>query len=469
MVDDTGTSYYSHINGVDCMGRSVRAESDVFVCDESPPLIAKLARPTLRQASRSFVSLLGSALADWRDVFTELESTMASYEVCVSVLPVRCPLWIPAGLELSIEVALPTGGNISHLVVVVRATNGAGLFAEATSPAVRVRAEPNPTLKRVTADEFGVGEGYTGSMGCRLNSSGVEVTWAGVDMAVLDSDLGLRQHSLTLSVLDSEQGLQLLPKRKLEAVDGGSVIVALPGTLVDGTALELRLTVSTLLSDSYLGLACLLDRSPPTRGQLSFSSGEMLHETVFLHRPRHPPRVCVAGFEDLHSGVVEIAISIATFPAGVHLYSTRIPTAGCVNLTMSLAHGAMLQATAFATNGAGLVGARAEVYLLVDGTPPQPSAVSALGRVLAHSLSACCLPLAWAPWLDVESPVHAYSLCFLSRNQSADPACFDVGHSTSVLVSGGCFCPLPADGRAWTRLALAPPVFNEVPSHETSC
>ena len=126
-----GTRYYSTVAATGCGGVTARSRSETgVVCDESPPVVLGL--PTIRSVGdTAALPLPGRAVVKWAGVFSDDESGVRSYEVCVAPAGGSCRQWQSAGSNSEAEVSVDVSGGFAsgqQVVAVVRATNRAGRY-----------------------------------------------------------------------------------------------------------------------------------------------------------------------------------------------------------------------------------------------------------------------------------------------------------------------------------------------------
>ena len=368
-----GTRYYSTVAATGCGGVTARSRSETgVVCDESPPVVLGL--PTIRSVGdTAALPLPGRAVVKWAGVFSDDESGVRSYEVCVAPAGGSCRQWQSAGSNSEAEVSVDVSGGFAsgqQVVAVVRATNRAGHASEVSSNVISLDGEP-PELLSMGVEGL-LDDTATALDQCLLSGDGaVRVTWrkgAAVDttlshFTVQAFDATTYLPATAEVVVDGHTGEGLCPGVCTQNVfngqpepcyadpacldennagyngglgcnaggkgqlcrfcgftnQAGEVYPACPTTdaaFVDVFAAEgtrLRFVVGAVDSAGLRAersLVCLVDRSPPAAGYVTVPSGFTLGADTYAHDVAAPLKMCFNGFIDMHAGVKTIEYEV---------------------------------------------------------------------------------------------------------------------------------------------------------------
>ena len=448
--------YSSRLTATSCSGIAVSGSSNGFVCDESAPVL--IGTPSLSPLNDDALSPRsaqpGLLLATWNSVFSDHESGLERFEYCL----VRGDVagcdgnWMSAGSNFSATLLLPPSvTNVApSFSVQIRATNGAGLAALATSEALSVDRW-SPKVTRVSIDGYVRGEGQP----CALNrTDNLLVSWESAD-----EGSGLREHAVTATAIwDSH----LQNTTGTVAVAGANsrevVIHNLTTTSFVQYLTTLRIHVVATDRSSQTGsdfIDCKVVTQRPTVGVLWVHGAVKLSDGVFgIDVAAYPVRqVCWSGIEgDVEK--VRFWISLASDP---NVLSTDASTAlevsvnsKCLFDTSQLVDGVAYVLRLAAISTVGLLGPPAELMLVTDDQGPLAS-----GSVKVHTgaqsnsvqVSNCCLKVSFDPFEEPETRVSRYLVCPSRSNGTS--ACLDIGQSTRALIQApledDCACSPPED------------------------
>ena len=476
---EPGVRYFSTVTTTGCGGHTSTPAADAgVVCDTTPPGFKLNTPPTVRSeltaASSSHAAREHALHVEWSDAVADPESSIARADVCISGVPVLCTpeRWRDAGLNRSMLLPLPAYmDEHEQVVALVRVRNRAGgVLRMETAPITLHDAAP-PILSFVVEALTGgvLGE----SDPCAINRThSVLLRW---DVADLER--------FTKFVVRSFNETDALTGKWI--ADAGSNTFLLPKV---GTAGMYRFRITGVhLSglESSFDTICALDDTLPILGEIrvvgavtlgprmqavrqpnfgvqpeafsepevaSSQEGQVARGTLALH-------ACWDALNSGPSAIREYWFSLCQYGencsnAGDH--SLVEPGSGwemgsgnetCVRFASALLAG-VHTLRVVAVSGAHMRSDPAVLQLLVDGTPPEPTAptVHTGAPSEQHQASDCCVRLTWPPWPDNETWTARYSLCFFCSNGSsfASQSCVDVGNVTAVeIASSDCPCNAP--------------------------
>lgn len=462
---ERGVVYTAQVSATGCSSVTSHAVSSAaVVCDDTPP---ELNAPTPSIVDATFgypvVVVPGSAVVTWAGVFSDPESGLDRFEVCLSGEPVRCSAWLPAQLAVSIVVALPRELNSSlSIVAVVRAWNRAGLSAEALTEGATVLSAA-PQLNRIFVDGFGDDIG-DGAAPCVLNrTESIPVRWDLDEADTLSSlELLVRRGGEEVPLLRS-QGLSgnstVLPSLSADCLEAHQATPQAAGGCSD---LVFNLTATDLTGQSVsLAVHCLVQRLPPAVSKAWLEGVALLSDDLYAADPDQAADHQLCWALDDHTataGGFNVSLSSRGVPVGVDVVTSGEER--CVNVSLALEPNEELTFSVFATGDFDMHGPAANVALIADESAPVPggSLLQAYTGASSdtHQRNSCCVQLHWSHWLEQESAVIGYSLCF---NGSA--ACVDVGNVSRAVVARDTTCTC-AVGLAFVG---AEPFLYDFPLH----
>ena len=373
--------------------------------------------------------------ASWADVFSDGESGIATFEVCLAVLPDACTTWRPVGAAFSYthELAASFTSPTQQLVAYTRSYDGAGHTSVSFSDPLLLDAAP-PVLSRLSVLSFEAKP--VSPQPCILTSTvAVLVQWDG-------SDEGAGLSSFHVSVARRPAtggGISFTQELLSTQRDAVSREAALSVSAEDGTTLQYAVVAADAagLLSLPMAIECLVDRSPPDPVLVWAESERSQVATIGVGlfavaaSSSSTPSACFS-FADAHTDIVSFAlattrvrdddgkrakaIGVSNSKAAAHaqlLSKASSADRRCAPLPAIAAKEAVLIEVA-ATNAAGLQSDWARATLIVDDSPPEAAVVTAHTGTLSpsHLASACCLALSWEHWIDRETPVANYDVCF---------------------------------------------------------
>lgn len=211
-------------------------------------------------------------------------------------------------------------------------------------------------------------------------------------------------------------------------------------------------------------------------------TSSILHACFEFPSPSATSAASVSGIAEYKYWLGPIGTVAFTAPETIELSDIVTSTWGatCADIAVTLVPGSVYILRIAAVTFAGVQSRAAEATLVPDTTVPlsRSEVVVHTGMAdLTRQASDCCVAAQWPAWIDQESKVTSYSVCFsgtytvlqVKRSQIAaaaaaaavpanPPSCVDVGMRTRVVIEDACECAAPSD---WLRVSHTIPIDVE--------
>ena len=465
-----GRMYRSILSANGCSGAAASSVSNGIVCDESAPVVH--GAPLLSTVSGDAVSPGAAAVLvdiSWRGVFSDHESLLVKFEVCVWQGAVegcgKDSQWFDAATNTSAILQLPSfnASLAASYGALVRATNRAGLIALSSSDLLPVDIWP-PTVGRVSIDGFVHGEGEP----CILNrSDNLYVKWASDD-----EGSGLRHHEIVAAPLAGRQSTLLA-----SASNGASAstIHNLSAAHVanDSSALRIRVVATdNALQSGSAYIDCLVRTLRPTVSGFSVDGAVQLSPTSYSIDPgAYPVRRICWSVSNLDDSDVQHLLYWSSPASSSNFVNSPVPDSYNLATESDAALEVALNETCFtdesqledgvayvlrvaAVSTTGLLGPPSEMLLVTDIQEPVPMGLLTIhtgAQSKSRQSSDCCLRVSFEPWNEPETQLSYYLVC--PAVNSTDDACLNIGQATRVLIRAGrteeCSCEAPLNETGW--------------------
>ena len=236
---------------------------------------------------------------------------------------------------------------------------------------------------------------------------------------------------------------------------------------------EIKLTATTVAGVSASSsILCLVQRSTPAIDEIWIADAVVLQPAVQAINPEEVDQMLVCWRRREPSAAASgYMISVSLQGSEQRASAFQIPSSevesigsgvACANRTTSdMVAGASYTVQVFAIDRLQQRGEGAQLLLIADGTAPEQrgSLVTAItdSPTVTHQASACCLQAEWGAWVEAESLLTHYSLCF---NLTGDE-CVNVGNQTRVLLErSDCGCAERVLPTSWVRIIYDFPLVN---------